>query len=52
LGRQLFSKHLVSVELAGVLLFVALVGTVAIVSESKTKSRIQAAGSLPREGQR
>lgn len=52
LGRQLFSKHLVSVELAGVLLFVALVGTVAIVSETKTKSRIQAAGSLPREGLR
>jgi hypothetical protein len=35
-----------------VLLFVALVGTVAIVSETKTKSRIQAAGTLPQGVQR
>jgi NADH:ubiquinone oxidoreductase subunit 6 (subunit J) len=30
LGRELFSKHLVSVELAGTLLLAALVGAVAI----------------------
>jgi NADH-quinone oxidoreductase subunit J len=33
LGAQLFSKHLVAVEVAGTLLLVALVGTVAIVSQ-------------------
>jgi NADH-quinone oxidoreductase subunit J len=32
LGAQLFSKHLVAVEVAGTLLLIALVGTVAIVS--------------------
>jgi NADH-quinone oxidoreductase subunit J len=35
LGSELFSRHLVSVEIAGTLLLVALVGTVAIVTFSK-----------------
>ncbi len=33
LGAQLFSKHLVAVEVAGTLLLIALVGTVAIVAQ-------------------
>lgn len=33
LGRQLFGRHLVGVEVAGVLLLVALVGSVAILAE-------------------
>jgi NADH:ubiquinone oxidoreductase subunit 6 (subunit J) len=33
LGSVLFGKHLIAVEVAGTLLLVALVGTVAIVSE-------------------
>ncbi|MCH8316536.1 MAG: NADH-quinone oxidoreductase subunit J [Planctomycetes bacterium] len=33
LGAQLFSTHLVAVEVAGTLLLVALVGTVAIVAQ-------------------
>jgi len=37
LGAQLFSKHLVAVELAGTLLLVALVGCVAIVAEAKAR---------------
>ena len=36
LGGQLFSKHLIAVELAGTLLMVALVGTIAIVGHAKT----------------
>lgn len=39
LGKELFSKHLVSVEIAGTLLLVALVGTVAIVSHSQQAGR-------------
>ena len=35
LGSELFSRHLISVEVAGVLLFVALVGAVAIVAQEK-----------------
>lgn len=35
LGARLFSTHLVAVEVAGTLLFVALVGTVAIVGQMK-----------------
>lgn len=35
LGGWLFSTHLVSIELAGTLLLIALVGCIAIVSESK-----------------
>jgi NADH-quinone oxidoreductase subunit J len=37
LGGQLFSRHLVAVELAGTLLLVALVGCVAIVAEAKVR---------------
>jgi len=36
LGAELFGKHLLSVEIAGTLLLVALVGTVAIVAQGKT----------------
>ena len=35
LGGQLFSKHLIAVEVAGTLLLVALVGAIAIVHQSK-----------------
>jgi NADH-quinone oxidoreductase subunit J len=37
LGAQLFSRHLIAVEVAGTLLLVALVGAVAIVSEAKVR---------------
>jgi NADH-quinone oxidoreductase subunit J len=37
LGGQLFSRHLVSVELAGTLLLVALVGAIAIVSHDRAE---------------
>ncbi len=37
LGGQLFSRHLVAVELAGTLLLVAMVGCVAIVAEAKSR---------------
>jgi NADH-quinone oxidoreductase subunit J len=37
LGGQLFSRHLIAVELAGTLLLVALVGCVAIVAEAKVR---------------
>jgi NADH-quinone oxidoreductase subunit J len=37
LGGQLFSKHLIAVELAGTLLLIALVGCVAIVAEAKAR---------------
>ena len=35
LGAQLFSKHLIAVEVAGTLLLVALVGAVAIAIQGK-----------------
>jgi NADH-quinone oxidoreductase subunit J len=35
LGRQLFSRHLIAVEVAGALLLAALVGAVAIVAQGK-----------------
>ncbi|MAG94495.1 MAG: hypothetical protein CMJ48_12200 [Planctomycetaceae bacterium] len=35
LGRELFSRHLISVEIAGTLLLVALVGAIAIVIQSQ-----------------
>jgi NADH:ubiquinone oxidoreductase subunit 6 (subunit J) len=35
LGGQLFSRHLVAIEVAGTLLLVALVGAVAIVSHGR-----------------
>jgi NADH-quinone oxidoreductase subunit J len=37
LGAQLFSRHLIAVEVAGTLLLVALVGAVAIVTHSRSK---------------
>ena len=39
LGAQLFSRYLVAVEVAGTLLLVALVGTVAIVERIKKPER-------------
>lgn len=42
LGSQLFSRHLISVEVAGTLLLVALVGAVAIVTQSRSPSRKEA----------
>lgn len=38
LGRVLFDKHLIAIELAGTLLMVALVGAVAIVAHTRGKS--------------
>ena len=35
LGGELFSRNLIAVEIAGTLLLIALVGTVAIVGQSK-----------------
>ena len=37
LGRRLFGEHLVSVELAGTLLLVALVGAVAILIQGRPR---------------
>lgn len=45
LGSVLFGKHLIAVEVAGTLLLVALVGTVAIVSEIHKRDE----GGLPNE---
>ncbi len=39
LGRQLFSRHLLAVEVAGTLLLVALVGAIAIVAQGKPAPR-------------
>ena len=39
LGAELFGRHLVSVEAAGVLLLVALVGAIAVVSRSEASGR-------------
>ena len=39
LGAQLFSKHLISIEVAGTLLLMALVGAVAIVLQNQPDSR-------------
>jgi NADH-quinone oxidoreductase subunit J len=36
IGGQLFSRHLITVEVAGTLLMVALVGAIAIVAQAKT----------------
>jgi NADH-quinone oxidoreductase subunit J len=46
LGRELFSRHLVTVELAGTLLLAALVGAVAIVIHGKAP-RAATGGPLP-----
>lgn len=40
LGRELFSRHLISVEIAGTLLLVALVGAIAIVIQSQKPKRL------------
>jgi NADH-quinone oxidoreductase subunit J len=39
LGRELFSRHLLAVEVAGTLLLVALVGAIAIVAQGKQAPR-------------
>ena len=39
LGAQLFSRHLVAVEVAGSVLLVALVGAIAIVLETRARSQ-------------
>ena len=39
LGAQLFSRHLIAVEVAGTLLLVALVGAIAMVMHSRTATR-------------
>jgi NADH-quinone oxidoreductase subunit J len=49
LGGQLFSTHLVSVEVAGTLLLVALVGAIAIVAQA-TGNRLDSAGQFDRSG--
>ncbi len=46
LGEELFSRYLVAVEVAGTLLLVALVGTIAIVSHERApQSPKEAAGN-------
>ena len=47
LGAQLFSRHLIAVEVAGTMLLVALVGAVAIAIQSKQP--LKTAGG-PRHG--
>jgi NADH:ubiquinone oxidoreductase subunit 6 (subunit J) len=47
LGGQLFSRHLIAIEVAGTLLLVALVGAVAIVAHDRTKHKQQAARPEP-----
>ena len=42
LGAQLFSRHLLAVEVAGTLLLVALVGTVAIVAQIRARAAREA----------
>jgi NADH:ubiquinone oxidoreductase subunit 6 (subunit J) len=37
LGRHLLSEHLISIELAGTLLLVALVGAIAIAMQGRTR---------------
>jgi NADH-quinone oxidoreductase subunit J len=56
LGGQLFSSHLVAVELAGTLLMVALVGAIAIVAHtqgphSQSSTRLSIAGGTGGPGQ-
>lgn len=46
LGRELFSTHLVSVEAAGALLFVGLVGAAAIIAHGRARDKV-AGGQLP-----
>lgn len=47
LGAQLFSRHLISVELAGTLLLVALVGAVAIAAHTRAGSKAKSASRQP-----
>jgi NADH:ubiquinone oxidoreductase subunit 6 (subunit J) len=49
LGGQLFSRHLVAVEVAGTLLLVALVAAVAIVAQTKQLAPRSAAREAVRE---
>jgi NADH-quinone oxidoreductase subunit J len=42
LGGELFGRHLIAVEITGVLLLVALIGAAAIVAQGKPDRRIQA----------
>jgi NADH:ubiquinone oxidoreductase subunit 6 (subunit J) len=42
LGGELFGRHLLAVEAAGVLLLVALIGSIAIVSRTPPEERIAA----------
>lgn len=46
LGARMFSAHLVSIEVAGVLLLAALVGAVAIIAHSRAASAAEAASSV------
>jgi NADH-quinone oxidoreductase subunit J len=48
LGRQLFSRHLLAVEVAGTLLLAALVGAIAIVGQGKQTSGVLASSAKPR----
>lgn len=45
LGKQLFSRHLIAVEVAGTLLMVALVGAIAIVAQAKSIGQPQGGGA-------
>ncbi len=47
LGGELFSRHLIAVEVAGTLLLVALVGTIAMVSHQRDTSRQPLPGDRP-----
>jgi hypothetical protein len=55
LGAELFGRHLIAVEVAGVLLMVALIGATAIVAHDKLQKRLASvspertpsAGGLP-----
>jgi len=49
LGAQLFSRHLISVEVAGTLLLVALVGAIAIAARTAEKAGTEQVGSAVRE---
>ena len=50
IGARLFTRHLVSVEVAGTLLLVALVGAVAIVIQGKQRSERRARGEESADG--
>jgi len=50
LGGQLFARHLISIEVAGALLLVALVGAVAIVIQGRPTNRLQEPGKVSSHG--